>query len=390
MFFYMLRLFVAALAVMGMMVAPSVSAVVDGPVPGTGEAAITAVEVEEESATNRYEFTDALITDGVILGDLFGLAETITIANAIGADLFGLSQVLNINAPVAGDVRSAAETIIISENVDGELLAAAATVQVLESVTIGDDTKIAVESAVLDGTFAGDVLVYAADVVLGGTFEGNVEIEAASFTIEEGATFAGDLTYKVPTEAVSIAAGVVLPENTVVEAYQPKGENKDYKKAFGVFAVLKFVAMLVFAMLLFAVLPTWTSGASEEGVETFGSFILTGFLAGIFVPLIGILILATIIGFPLGVMVLLLHTGIWITGTVLGAIFLGSLVFKLVKKESSATATWGSVILGVVLMFIVGLIPVLGWITAWVFTFAGMGLLYRRVYARYKNARGAE
>ena len=87
-----------------------------------------------------------------------------------------------------------------------------------------------------------------------------------------------------------------------------------------------------------------------------------GAIIVIVLPIASVMLLATVIGIPLGALGLLAFTAFMVFTCMAAPIVTGSIVHKWIWKPAGYVVDWKSILIGVAVYFILGLIPFVGWI----------------------------
>ena len=85
-------------------------------------------------------------------------------------------------------------------------------------------------------------------------------------------------------------------------------------------------------------------------------------MVSIVFPVASVLLLLTIVGIPIGVIGLIAFAGAMIFSWISAAIILGVFLHRWLKKVNVFTISWKTILLGVVVFSLLGLVPVIGWI----------------------------
>ena len=200
----------------------------------------------------------------------------------------------------------------------------------------------------ISGTVTKDVVVFNGDVVLrsGAEVGGNLVSRDAA-TIEEGATVGGDQQ--------TITGRIDIGEVGLVSRF--------------VWWLGYSVSTLVLGLLLLLVAPGLDGAITRVARERFGAAIGMGALLFFLLPVTATLLLATVVGIPLGLFLLLALALVYTVGYVAGAHGIGRFVMK------PPASRWVAFLVGWLILRVIALIPVLGglsWLLAAIF---GLGLL---------------
>jgi cytoskeletal protein CcmA (bactofilin family) len=272
--------------------------------------------------------------------------------------------------------------------VGGELLAAGGQVYLDQNARIGSDATIAGGNINIAGTINGDVLIYGDMVQIDGRIGGNVKVKATQkLVIGPGAVIAGTLNYRAPQEAV-IQQGAQIGGEVNFEKYQPKYGQKGKGGFWGAlfaWSLVKLIMMIVAALMIFFLLRKRMDEATKYVLANFGKETLRGFIILVVFPIAIILSFVTIIGAFLGILGLLLYLLTMLFASIFSIFLVGALFYRLVLKKANFGADWKSVIIGALIMWIFGLIPVVGWIFNFIFFLAAFGGAFYLLYGSFRR-----
>lgn len=114
-----------------------------------------------------------------------------------------------------------------------------------------------------------------------------------------------------------------------------------------------------------------------------------GVLIFVVVPLAAILVIATIIGIPLGLTLAALYPVLVVVGFLTAAAFVGELGARLSARGSEITTgrrvLW--LVLALIVLGLVSAIPIVGWMIALLAVIIGVGAVSQEVGRRWAEAR---
>ncbi|HWO07370.1 MAG TPA: hypothetical protein VNM40_02190 [Candidatus Paceibacterota bacterium] len=183
-------------------------------------------------------------------------------------------------------------------------------------------------------------------------------------TLGPRAVISGDLTYTAPQEATMEEGALVRGEIN----FERREGRSDVDVAG---AAAGFITLLLVAKLLMSIVGAFAIGYlfhrySRELVATAATQPLLEIGRGavflIVVPVASIIVLVTIIGMPLGILGLLIYVASLLFVSLAAPIVAGSIVHKWIWKPAGYEVNWKTILLGVAVHFVLGLIPFLGWL----------------------------
>jgi hypothetical protein len=190
---------------------------------------------------------------------------------------------------------------------------------------------------------------------------GNVDIQAESITLGPNARIGGTFIYKSPKEATLEAGAVVVGETTYTKSPDVREAAKLGLLAFfSIWFVAKMFMVFSGALVLGYVFQRFSDEfvmrATKRPLAEFGR----GVIFCIVTPIVSVLLLFTVIGIAFGVLGLLGFIAMFIVGTMLAPILIGSVVHKLIFKQHEYEVSWKTILTGTILYFIAASIPFVG------------------------------
>lgn len=339
---------------------------------------------------NTYLTGTDITVAAPLLADVMAAGGTVTLAAPVEGDALLAGGTISVERPVAGDLRAIGAQIVVNAPVTGDLALAGGTVTA---------SSTAAETRVIGGTVrmtggGARTVIYGADVYLSGTFSGTVEIIASdSLTLLEGTTIAGSLRYDAPQEVLIPASSTILGGVTYTGAssYLPTIEEAQTFAIAGasVFLLVRILAVLIAAALLAGLFPAFAQAVADRALARspgrFALLALLGFAVVFATPIFIFILLASFVGmgiaFPLlAAYLLLLMLGYLYAGILAGA----ALGRGLLKRR---VVTWKLALLGMLVLYLVSTVPVVGGIITFVLFLAATGtivvLAHRFAFGKY-------
>ena len=242
-----------------------------------------------------------------------------------------------------------------------------------------DDRIVIVGDVLVDrGQTAGDVLVADGDVTVRGTVDGDIVVADGDVTIRGKVT--GDVVTLAGTAILGRRAQVdgdvvyADKEPQVASGAKVDGEVKKVDAGdvglgvhIAVWAAVT-VSAFVLGLLLLLLFPKAADGFARSFKTKTGMSALAGVLAFLLLPLIGVGLLLTILGIPLGVGILLALLPLYGLAYTVSAFALGRLILK---KGPRLVAF----LVGLVILRGLAIVPFLGPVVWTVATILGLGAI---------------
>ena len=307
---------------------------------------------------------------GVVAGDLITVGGNILVSGGVGGDLMMAGGSLTILGNVADDVRVAGGNITLQGGVGGDAAVAGGQLSIGGSGIKGD--LLAGGGTVrVDTSVGGDIRIGGGDIYLNGLVVGNVEVFAEKLTLGKSAKISGNLTYTSKKEATFEEGATVAGETTF------KQVEKKVSSA-GVAAILFFAVFSTFLMHLVPALflglffRRYSSTIIESVVAQPFMEIGRGLVVFIVLPVVSVMLLVTFLGIPLGILGLLAFAILMVALWMVVPIVLGPIAYKVLFK-GEYEVNWKTILFGVFLYTVLGFIPFIGWFAQFVLMLAALG-----------------
>jgi len=325
-----------------------------------GQVASFSGEVARDAFAAGYD-----VTAQAVSGDAHLAGYNITTQGAIAGNLYAAGSTLTVMAPVGGDVTAIAQTLAVREGgtVAGNLRAAAALVTLAAPVS-------------------GSVLVSAQTLKLEGTITGDLSFFGDTLSFGPDARVSGQLLIQAPRQ-IEVPASVASPDRVtytalVVPDYATEaGKTAEHVVrsvwpavwATGLWWVLLMVVGLLFITLANRFVLAMERAATRRPLRNFGLGILAfATLLGL-VPVLGLTV-AGLVALPFVLMFVAICWALaYVAGTYLVALRVGA---ALVPIDNNLKRL-GVLIAGILVAGLIGMVPILGWLTMLVLTGFGFG-----------------
>ncbi len=236
------------------------------------------------------------------------------------------------------------------------------------------DTVVILDGpAVIDGVVGGAVVALNGDVRVTGTVEEAVVALRGRAIIESGARVGGDV---VSSESPSVAPGAVIEGDTRTVRFSFRAVGWFFWAAWWVAVT---VSLLVLGLLLLRLAPAAMAASLAVARNDVGPALGWGVAIAIGLPIVSVLALVTLVGIPLGLLGLVSLALLYSLGYLVAALVVGRMVVK------EPRSVYLSFLAGFAIIRLVGVIPVLGGLAAFLASAAGLGAL---VIAGWRAARG--
>jgi len=253
--------------------------------------------------------------------------------------------------------------------VGDDLMAFAGNIIISDEAQIGGDLTFGSGQMDLKGKVQGNVSGGAGDVTLGGQVGGDVDLEVDNLKVLQTARIDGNLKYSSPEE-VSIASGIVDESIEFIEE-----ERKEMEKAGSPIGwLIRYLFLLVIGLGALALMPNRTVAISRTIPENPLKNLLFGLVLLVAGFVVSILLFVTVIGIPLGIVMLFETLFVTYAARLFFGLWLGGQIFSRLGKESRP---WMDMVLGLFVLFIFTSLPWVGGLIYLLVTFVAVGGLFK-------------
>lgn len=293
-----------------------------------------------------------LVLSGTYEGNLWGAAGT-------EAQLSGVCQ---------RNARLAASTLRITGTIDGNLIAMANTISISTNSTITGNARLFGNQIIMEGSIDGSLTLSSLrTVTVSGNIQGDARITAPEIILTDDARIHGSLTYTTDRELIP-SEDVVGGKLERVAPESPYSTNRIRKHT------MAFLAALITGIAFISLFPMSTAMASLLVRKSPLKCLLVGFIAMGALPIFALLSLSSMIGFPLGA-VMLASWGIMVyVSRIVVGLMIGTLVLK--TRQTSAGRVLLATATGLAIIYILTFIPsAIGMMIQLLVIWIGMGAL---------------
>lgn len=326
-----------------------------------------------EAGNGYYVSGEVIITDS-ISGDLFAAGGRVTVLRAVGADAALAGGNVLVQTDVGQDLRVAGGNVSVLGAIGGDLAAAGGKVHIDEATTVGGTSFVAGGDITLDGRLARGAKLYANRIVIGGQVGGNTHLYAREISFKPSARIDGDLFYAsaqpLQEDDLSKVSGRVLRERSP-EAWEDDGRGSPLSWFHPFF----FLSMLICGMVLYLLFPRAISGVRDTIANAPLRSMALGLALLFTLPPVGMLLIMTLVGIPLGLGLFAVYPLILLLGYLATAFLIGQKIAHATRHEGAHTRRRQALYLAgaLLLLGIAGAVPVLGWLVMFLALVAGIG-----------------
>jgi cytoskeletal protein CcmA (bactofilin family) len=240
------------------------------------------------------------------------------------------------------------------------------------------------DNAVISGVVTNDLIVIDGDATITGTVEGTVTIISGTLNLNGNSRVAGDVN--VVDSTLNRAPSAAVDGSVNHGSFNWSGWELF---AFSAYLWISFTIALIVAGLIFAAVGgRQLMAAGDLMSRQTGSAILAAVIVGIGIPIVAVIAMATVLGIPLGLgLLLFLIPALWFFGYLVAGAKIGVTILRQQSSEHPYLATT----LGIILLQAISLVPFLGGLVAFLAGIFGTGALVLLAWNGWRGpTRGTE
>lgn len=314
---------------------------------------------------------------GTVRNDIRAAGAEVDVNASAGANIWAAGAIVNVEGQAGQNLYAAGARVNVNAIVGGKLSVAGARVVIGPGTEVTGLTRIGGADVLFAGTSRGAAEFYGDTVQIDGRITGDVHVRARNVAVGNGAIIDGNVIFETLNDPRIDVGATIRGQQTVTQPMPYRIDRRNYLVTmagavlFGVGAgfVLGFVLLVAARQFVERAIGVIRDAPVSSAFVGLGVFVL--------VPLVATLIMVTIVGIPIGLLMLLAFPFMVTTGLVLAAFGLSD---RLMNSDRSSRSFLGRLLLlivGLLIFAVIGLIPVLGFVVGILALLVGLGALWR-------------
>ncbi len=351
------------------------------------------VQFQRTPFGNTYAAGSEINLPAPIAGDLLAAGGKLRIETPVEADAALAGGTVEIRAPIGQDLRVVGGMITIAAPVGGDLIVAGGDIELQDAAHVTGPAWIAGSHVNFRGAAEQEMRVYARSFRLSGQIKGNAYIVAQHISFAPGARIEGNLRYKSPdplaSEIASMVAGTVSYESDIPPENPPEisSERTSAPANYGWagFVIALLLALLIISLLTDRLFPVAVRASQAAYTGSPGKSLLVGAALFFSLPPVALLSLVTVIGIPVGLVLLALYPVVLLAGYLASLFAIASRTAALICGARKLPR-WEHVVFliaAILILFLLSSIPFAGGFILVIATTTGIGAWAISIYRRF-------
>ena len=289
-------------------------------------------------------------------------------------DVWALGNTIDLTGRIEDHARLIAKVITVDGIISNFCCLLATTIHLTPNSKLNGGGWLFGENLIAEGKAGGDMNFIGKSVTLSGTFVSNVYLAAGDIVILPGTRIMGDLRYRSSSELV-LDRKVIIDGNLVRETPLETEKtalpflHKDFLSQ-----CLFFLGALLSGIVLVALFPAFTQETVRRLRYSFWPSLFSGMITILLLPVAVFLTFISIIGIPLGTLIILSFIILTYSSKIIIALMIGKWLIRRPGAES-VRSFFFPLAAGLLLLYLAVNIGIIGHLIAFLVTFAGTGAI---------------
>jgi hypothetical protein len=326
---------------------------------------------------DKYAFDLTVNIEEETGGDVYASGQSLKINAPVGEDVGLAGMIIEVYSNIGDDIRAAGQIITIGSTVGDSITIAGQKVVLRNSANIAGDAWIAAETIEINAPINGDIILSGSNILINSQIGGNAKITGGEIRFGENGRIAGDLVLKSANNVDAQKVGGKLDWQERLD-FKPDQDyyERTIRDMYSWSSIITFVSVLLIGALILYLMPkAFVHSAIETRASPFIS-LGVGFLGFVGIFALSLILLITVIGMPLGFIMLFAYFAMIIFAYVIQGLYVGSIILPAFEKETY-WRLYGTFALGSAIVFLLNLIPYLGIVIKLVILWVAIGSLIR-------------
>lgn len=322
--------------------------------------------------------------------DVVSVALDQIIRGTIFGDVTLLGNTIELQGEMFDDVRIIGNEIRVTGVTNKDLVIVANHVIVEPEAIVNGDTLILANNVEVRGQFLGETQITANKISIGGSLVGPTTLTSQKLTFNSGAKVISELSYFSPQRAV-VEPGAEIQKSLNFNQIESIKQNDVVKKIFFGFvsfwSIIKLIATLFVIFILTHLFRVFSQRVVDIVDQRKWTTVLVGLLSFILIPLVTIILFASLVLIPVSVILGLIFIIMIILLPGMGAITLGFLYQTYVLKRPRGIVEFNISALFLIVLTFVGFVPYVGDVIVYLLYTATFGAMVSYLYEQIRRKK---
>lgn len=335
-----------------------------------------------------------------VKGDFYAAGGRITVEQPVAGDATLAGGSVTVRAAIGDDLRALGGDITIDSTVGGELYASGGNITLGNAAAVADAVTLYGGNINVEGKISGPLKVYAQRVILNGEVSKDVELNAEEIELGPRAKLGAALRYPINAQfktAEGVVIGGAVTRGEAMNGRRDTHHDREWHgQAMGGSAgwtgtlagtAASFVVLLAAAALFLLVFTGFSRRASSQVMPTPWPALAAGLAVLLGTPMLAMLLIVTLIGIPLGIVLMMLFPLMLLMGWIVGVFAITQRVQRAIQKETpsgSSAAMIGFFALTLLLVLLIGSLPFIGFLILLTVLLLGTGACALELYRQFR------
>jgi len=326
-----------------------------------------------------YAAGENIIIQSLMKDDVYLAGENIEISGPVEGDVIAVGSNVIISSEIKGNLRVIAKTVIIKGKIEKNVTVAGAIVTITPEAEIGRNLILAGSNVEINGKIGKNIYGVAINMSINSEILGSAYLKIdpeGSLILYPQANILGDLEYTAAkTAEIKSGAKIGLKEKFTEWQIEQKSPLRDrFNLIFLTWWLAGFFGALVVGLILVILFKDYTLKVQKQMDKNILLAMAKGLICFIVMPIALIILAVTMIGLPLALILGALYVTLLYVVKIFVGVYLGEKAIRLFNKKLPIPLIW-SMIAGLVIIYILFLLPYIGWLIKLIVILWGLGVL---------------
>lgn len=316
------------------------------------------IKIEKDEIINRDVFiiNKDLLNKGELIGDVFFIGNILENRGFISGDILGIFPELIVDERIRGNIRGIGRKVKISGEVNRNITLVAKQFWLEDQGRIDGSVTVIGDKVLIEGSVGSDIRGVTNVLTINGIIKGDINVKSKEIHFGKDAIVMGNIRYHsdkeldIPSDKIKGEIIHIQPKTSALKILAIKG----IRNLRIITHISSIASLLLISLLIIKFAQTEYNKLYKGLKENSKECLKLGSLVTFIVPIIFLILAATIIFTPISMMISALYFIVMYISKIPVAIFIGEII--IVKKGYSPL----KVLIGLIILVVLGYIPYLG------------------------------